>query len=124
MKKNEVKIGECCMAKVTGSEVPVHIAAENSHGGWNAMDLVAGAKTVIVMTDHCDKKGNPKILKQCRLPLTAAGEVDFIVTDLCVLQMTDVGLTLKELAPGATVKEVLEKTEAILIVPEKIGSMV
>ncbi|NLB29083.1 MAG: 3-oxoacid CoA-transferase subunit B [Clostridiales bacterium] len=93
-------------------------------GMGGAMDLVAGAKTVIVMTDHCDKKGNPKILKQCRLPLTAAGEVDFIVTDLCVLQMTDVGLTLKELAPGATVKEVLEKTEAILIVPEKIGSMV
>ena len=93
-------------------------------GMGGAMDLVAGAKTVIVMTEHCDKKGNSKILKRCDLPLTASGEVDYIVTDLCVLKKIDVGLMLSELAPGVTAEEVVAKTEAGLIIPEKVGSMV
>ena len=92
-------------------------------GMGGAMDLVAGAKTVIVMTEHCDKKGNPKILKRCNLPLTASGEVDYVVTDLCVLKKIDVGLMLSELAPGVTAEEVVSKTEADLIIPEKVGCM-
>ena len=75
------------------------------------------------MTMHCDKYGNPKILKKCTLPLTAVNEVDYIVTELCVLHHTEEGLVLEELAPGVTVEEVVSKTDAELIIPEKIGSM-
>ncbi len=93
-------------------------------GMGGAMDLVSGAQSVIIMTDHCDKKGNPKILKRCTLPLTAAGEVDYIVTELCVIHRTDKGLVLEELAPDVTVEEVISKTDAVLIIPEEIGSMI
>ncbi len=93
-------------------------------GMGGAMDLVSGAKNVIIMTEHCDKKGNPKILKKCTLPLTAVKEVDYVVSELCVLHCTDAGLVLEELAPGVTVEEVISKTGADLIIPEKIGCMV
>ncbi|HHU22179.1 MAG TPA: CoA transferase subunit B [Clostridiales bacterium] len=93
-------------------------------GMGGGMDLVAGANTVIVMTDHCTKKGEPKILKKCTLPLTAAHEVDYIVTELCVLHYNGEGLVLTELAPGVTVDEVIARTEAKLIIPETIGCMI
>ena len=89
-----------------------------------AMDLVSGAKKVLIMMEHCDKYGNPKILKKCTLPLTAANEVDYIITELCVLHCTPEGLVLEELAPDVTVEDVVSKTGADLIIPEKIGSMV
>ena len=92
-------------------------------GMGGAMDLVSGANLVIVTTDHCDKKGNPKILKKCTLPLTAAHEVDYIVTELCVLHQTDKGLVLEEVAPGVTVEEVVSKTDAELIIPDQVGVM-
>lgn len=92
-------------------------------GMGGAMDLVSGAQQVIIMTEHCDKKGSPKILKKCTLPLTAAGEVDYIVSELCVLHRTEAGLVLEELAPGVTVEEVVSKTDADLIIPDTIGSM-
>lgn len=85
-------------------------------GMGGGMDLVVGAKLVIVTTDHCTKTGESKILKKCTLPLTASAEVDYIVTDLCVLHRTEEGLILEELAPGVTVEEVLSKTDADLIV--------
>ncbi len=66
---------------------------------------MAGANQVIVTMEHCNKSGAPKILKQCTLPLTAAHEVDYIVTELCVLHYNGQGLVLEELAPGVTVEE-------------------
>ena len=93
-------------------------------GMGGAMDLVSGAKKVLIMMEHCDKYGNPKILKKCTLPLTAANEVDYIITELCVLHRTEEGLILQELAPDVTVEEVVSKTDAELIIPEKIGSMI
>lgn len=92
-------------------------------GMGGAMDLVAGAKKVIVSMEHTTKKGEPKILKKCTLPLTAAKEVDIIVTELGVMEVTSEGIVLKELAPGVTVEEIQSKTEAKLIIPDVIGSM-
>ena len=92
-------------------------------GMGGAMDLVSGAEKVLIMMEHCDKYGNPKILKKCTLPLTAYHEVDYIITELCVLHVTDKGLVLEELAPNVTVEDVVAKTGADLIIPEQIGSM-
>ena len=93
-------------------------------GMGGGMDLVAGANQVIVTMEHCTKSGAPKILKHCSLPLTAAHQVDYIVTELCVLHYNGQGLVLEELAPGVTVEEVRAKTEAELIIPDEIGCMV
>ena len=93
-------------------------------GMGGAMDLCTGARKVIIATDHTNRKGESKILKECRLPLTAVGEADLIVTELAVMEVTPEGLLLKEVAPGVTVDEVMEKTEADLIVPETVRSMV
>lgn len=76
------------------------------------------------VSEYCTKTGEPKILKHCTLPLTAAHEVDYIVTELCVLHYNGDGLVLEELAPGVTVEDVLSKTEAELIIPDEIRCMV
>ncbi|WP_320144003.1 3-oxoacid CoA-transferase subunit B [uncultured Cohaesibacter sp.] len=91
-------------------------------GMGGAMDLVAGAKRVIVAMTHT-AKGNPKIVKQCNLPLTALRRVDLVVTDLAVIEPTEDGLVLRELAPGVTVDEVLAATEASLIVADDLKEM-
>lgn len=90
-------------------------------GMGGAMDLVTGSKKVIVATEHCDKFGNSKILKQCTLPLTAKAKVNLIVTDMAVLEVTAKGLLLKEIAEGLTVEEVVKATEADLIIPDNVG---
>ena len=92
-------------------------------GMGGAMDLVVGAKKVIIATEHCDKNGKSKILKKCRLPLTAVAQADLIVTDMAVLERTDKGLVLKEVAPGYTVEDVLRNTEAELIVADDIKTI-
>ncbi len=83
-------------------------------GMGGAMDLVAGVKRVIVVMDHANKAGESKVLKRCSLPLTGKACVDVVITDLCVfdLDRKQGGLTLKELAPGVTLADVRDKTEA------------
>jgi acetate CoA/acetoacetate CoA-transferase beta subunit len=91
-------------------------------GMGGAMDLVSGAKKVIIAMIH-SSKGGPKILKKCRLPLTAVGKVNLIVTEMAVIEVTSHGLMLKEIAPGVTVEDVLKGTEANLIIHDELKIM-
>lgn len=92
--------------KIPGKMVP---------GMGGAMDLVVGAKQVIVAMVHT-QKGKPKILSNCTLPLTAKAQVDVIVTEMALIRVTKAGLVLEELGPEATVEDVINATEAELIV--------
>jgi acetate CoA/acetoacetate CoA-transferase beta subunit len=92
-------------------------------GMGGAMDLVSGAKRVIVAMTHT-AKGRPKIVKHCTLPLTSVRRVNLVVTDMAVIEPSDEGLVLRELAPGTTVEAVREATEADLIVPNHVPFMV
>ncbi len=83
-------------------------------GMGGAMDLVAGVRRVVVVMDHSEKSGAPKLLKRCTLPLTGAGVVDLLITDLGVFEIdrAGAGVTLIERAPGVAVEEIRAKTEA------------
>lgn len=92
-------------------------------GMGGAMDLVAAAKNIIVATTHTDRNGNPKLLKECSLPLTGVQCVSKIVSDLAVIEVTNKGFKLLERAPGVEVQEIIDKTGAPLIVEGEIPEM-
>jgi 3-oxoacid CoA-transferase subunit B len=85
-------------------------------GIGGAMDLVAGVKRVVVVMNHVTRDGKPKLMRKCELPLTGAGVVDRIITDICVLDVTNDGFRLIELAPGVDVSEVTENTDAEILI--------
>jgi len=97
--------------------------AKGSGGIGGAMDIAAGAKTLIVCMEHTTKDGAPKIVKQCTYPLTGLACVDTIVTDVAVIDVNPEGLVLREVAPGWTAEEVQNVTGAPLIAKERIPDM-
>jgi 3-oxoacid CoA-transferase subunit B len=92
-------------------------------GMGGAMDLVAGAKRVIIAMEHSTKDGEAKIVKKCSLPLTGVGVVDLIVTELGVIEVTPEGLVLREIAPGVTAEDVQRATEPKLHVADDLKTM-
>ena len=103
--------GSLASWKIPGKMVP---------GMGGAMDLVVGAKKVIIAMIHT-QKGTHKILEKCVLPLTAYKQVNLIVTEMAVIEVTKEGLVLKELGPSITLDDVINATSAKLIIPENVG---
>lgn len=99
------------------------VPGKKLNGMGGAMDLVSGAKKVIVAMEHCSKDGAPKLMKKCTMPLTAVNCVDTVVTDLCVIQCGDGKMTVTAMAPGVTKEELQAKTEAPLTFAEDIQLM-
>jgi len=91
-------------------------------GMGGAMDLVTGAKRVIIAMQHT-AKGKPKIVKKCTLPLTSARPIDLLVSEMAVISFANGRATLLETAPGVTVQQVIAATEAQLVVPDRVPSM-
>ncbi len=92
-------------------------------GMGGAMDLVAGARRVIVAMEHTTREGQPKILKNCTLPLTGLKVVDTIVTEMAYIRVSSAGLVLEEVAPGLSAEDVQRATEATLIVSPNLRTM-
>jgi len=92
-------------------------------GMGGAMDLVAGADNIIVIMTHASKDGESKLLSQCSLPLTGAGCIKRVLTDLAYLEIENGAFVLKERAPGVSVEEIVAKTAGKLIVPDHVPEM-
>ena len=143
---SKLRVGGCCFDSFTsfgyirGGHVDItvlgayEVDGEGSLANWmipgkaaagmgGAMDLVSGSKITIVMTMHCDKKGNPKIVQKTDMPLTGWKVVDYVVTELAVIHITPEGPVLEKIAPNTTVEEVVAKTGAKLIVPDNVKVM-
>ena len=99
------------------------IPGKMAPGMGGAMDLVVGAKKVILTMEHT-QKGAPKILKKCTLPLTAAGQVNMIITEMGVMEIKPEGIVLTEIHPEFTVEDVQAATEATLIISPNLKSMI
>ncbi len=100
------------------------IPGKTAAGMGGAMDLVTGSKITIVMTTHCDKKGNPKFVQKTEMPLTGYHCINYVVSEMAVIEITPEGPVLLETAPGVSVEDVVANTGAKLIIPEKVGCMV
>jgi 3-oxoacid CoA-transferase subunit B len=92
-------------------------------GMGGAMDLVAGARRVVIAMEHTTREGQPKILKKCTLPLTGLKVVDTIVTEMAYIRVSSAGLVLEEVAPGLTAEDVQHATEGTLIVSPNLRTM-
>ena len=99
------------------------IPGKAAAGMGGAMDLVTGSKTTIVMSTHTDKAGNPKLVQKTEYPLTGYKCVDYFISELAVIHFTKDGPVLLEISKNTTVEEVVAKTGAKLIIPEKVGIM-
>jgi 3-oxoacid CoA-transferase subunit B len=109
---------------VSGNIASYMIPGKLIKGMGGAMDLVAGADNIIVTMTHASKHGESKLLTTCSLPLTGAGCIKKVLTDLAYIEIEDGAFILKERAPGVSVEEIVSKTEGKMIVPDHVPEMV
>ncbi|MCL1074015.1 3-oxoacid CoA-transferase subunit B [Shewanella dokdonensis] len=109
---------------VSGAIASWMIPGKLIKGMGGAMDLVAGARNIIVTMMHADKAGNSKLLPQCTLPLTGVACINTVLTDLALLHIHEGAFHLKELAPGVTIDEIKAKTAGKLVIPPQVPTMV